>query len=144
MSPAPVARSDSTEQEILAANQRFYAAFESLDIAAMEKVWLQEDWVQCVHPGWNLLMGWEEVRESWVRIFATTQRLRLALSSLWVHVQGEVAWVACTEHMTSLFEGDFDDSLVQATNMFILHEGAWMMVAHHASPLPAASEPSVQ
>ena len=144
MAPAPAPQPDIPEQAVLAANRRFYAAFESLDLAEMEEIWAHEDWVQCVHPGWNLLVGWGEVRESWVRIFSNTERVQIAISSVWAHVQGEVAWVACTEHVTTSFAGGFDTALVQAMNLFVQHDGAWRMAVHHSSPLPVALEPSVQ
>ncbi len=126
------------------ANRRFYEAFVSLDIESMDAVWLHEDWVECVHPGWELLLGWDEVRESWARIFANTQRANVELSSIWVRVEGSVAWVACTEHITSLFESGFDQVVVQATNIFVLRDGSWQMVTHHASPLPARPAPTLQ
>ena len=52
-----------------AANTRFYQVFEALDIAAMEGVWVHDEHVKCVHPGWPLLTGWDAVRESWRTIF---------------------------------------------------------------------------
>lgn len=154
-----VPRLDNPEQAVLAANLRFYLAFQALDIEQMDDVWLHEDWVECVHPGWDLLLGWEEVRESWARIFAGTQRMKVDLSSVWVRVEGDVAWVACTEHVTSTFERGFDQALVQATNIFVRRpapadnpskpagSGArwcWQMVAHHASPLPGSVTPTLQ
>ena len=132
------------EEAVRAANQRFYAAFESLDIAEMEAVWAHDDAVQCVQPGWELLLGWDEVRGSWARIFANSKRVRIALSSVWVRIEGEVAWVACTEHVTTAFADGFDEATVQATNLFVLRQGAWLLVAHHASPLPAPSRATVQ
>jgi len=135
---------EALEQAVREANRHFYEAFASLNIERMDAVWLHEDWVECVHPGWELLLGWEEVRESWLRIFTSTQRLKVELSSVWVRVEGEVAWVACTEHVTSTFESGFDQVLVQATNIFVLRDGAWQMVAHHASPLPPAPAATLQ
>ncbi|HYA89627.1 MAG TPA: nuclear transport factor 2 family protein [archaeon] len=132
------------EEAVRAANQRFYAAFESLDIAEMEAVWAHDDAVQCVQPGWELLLGWDEVRGSWARIFANSKRVRIALSSVWVRVEAEVAWVACTEHVTTAFADGFDEATVQATNIFVLRQGTWLLVAHHASPLPAPSRATVQ
>ncbi|HMX30241.1 MAG TPA: nuclear transport factor 2 family protein, partial [Blastocatellia bacterium] len=40
---------DAVEQ----ANQSFYLALENADLEAMAAVWLHEDWVKCVHPGWD-------------------------------------------------------------------------------------------
>lgn len=144
MPPSAFPQQESLEQAVRAANQRFYAAFESLDLAQMEGIWLHEDWVQCVHPGWDLLVGWEEVRDSWARIFANTKRIKLALSSVLARIEGEVAWIACTEHVTSLFSTGFDEVLVQATNIFVLREGQWVLVARHSSPLPPEKEQTVQ
>jgi uncharacterized protein (TIGR02246 family) len=135
---------NNSEQAVREINRRFYQAFEAMDLEQMEAIWLHDDWVQCVHPGWELLLGWEEVRESWERIFANTQRIKVELSSIWVRVEGNVAWVACTEHVTSAFERGFDQAVVQATNIFVLREGAWQMVAHHASPLPGGAAPALQ
>ena len=146
-----VPQKDTPEQAVRDANRRFYQAFAALDLQQMDAIWLQEEWVECVHPGWDLLLGWEEVRESWARIFSSTQRVKMEISSVWVHVEGNVAWVACTEHVTSTFEHGFDHALVQATNVFVLRPDPakstaprWLMVTHHASPLPAAQPPTLQ
>jgi ketosteroid isomerase-like protein len=144
MPAKPALDTSSDETAVLEANQRFYAAFQSLDVAKMAGVWLQEDWVQCVHPGWDLLVGWDEVKESWRRIFSNTRRIQVAVSSVRAHVEGDAAWVACTEHITSAFAQSFDESMLQATNMFVRREGAWLLVGHHASPLLSAPAPKVQ
>ncbi|MBZ5696204.1 MAG: nuclear transport factor 2 family protein [Acidobacteriia bacterium] len=141
----PAARGkQSPEEAVRAANQRFYAAFESLDLAEMEAVWAHDDGVECVQPGWELLLGWEEVRERWARIFRNTKRVRVAFSALWVRVEGHVGWVACTARVTTAFADGFDEATVQATNIFVERDGAWLLVAHHASPLPAAPRATVQ
>jgi len=134
----------TVEEEVRAANQRFYAAFESLDISEMEAVWAHDDAVECVQPGWELLLGWDEVRASWSGIFANTKRVRIALSSIWVRIEGIVAWVACTEHVTTAFADGFDEVTVQATNIFVRGENGWLLVAHHASPLPGPDRSTVQ
>jgi len=134
----------SPEEALRAANQRFYAAFESLQLAEMEAVWAHDDAVECVLPGWDLLIGWEEVRDRWAGIFASAKRVRIALSSVWVRVEGEAGWVACTEHVTTAFEDGFDEAVVQATNIFIRRDGEWLLAAHHASPLPGNSPSTVQ
>ncbi len=144
MPAEPSAATQSPEEEVRAANVRFYAAFESLELEQMEAVWAHDESIECVHPGWELLLGWEEVRESWARIFSHTKRVKIALSSVWIRVENEVAWVACTEHVTSAFAEGFDEVLTQATNIFIRREGQWLMVAHHASPLPVSPDSTVQ
>jgi ketosteroid isomerase-like protein len=144
MSTQPIQEKQSPEEGLRIANQNFYAAFESLDIGAMESVWAHDEGVQCVHPGWDLLMGWEEVRGRWARIFASAKRVRIALSSVWIRVEGDTGWVACTEHITTAFSDGFDEATVQATNIFIFRNGQWLLAAHHASQLPAVSDSPVQ
>jgi|SRR5271165_5536378 len=144
MSIHPVPAKLSPEDAVREANRRFYAAFESLDVARMEGVWSHDDAVECVHPGWDLLLGWEEVRERWERIFANTQRVRIALSSEWVRVEGDVAWVACTARITTAFAEGFDEDIIQATNIFVRRDGQWLLVVHHASPVPISTDSTVQ
>jgi hypothetical protein len=52
-------------------------------------------------------------------------------------VQGEVALLTCTENITVFAEDSFDTVQALATNVFILSGGRWLMVHHHASPVPA-------
>ena len=64
------------------ANKGFYAAFESLDIRKMDAVWVQKDHVKCVHPGWEIRIGWPDVRDSWVLILITQARLNFPFACL--------------------------------------------------------------
>ena len=110
----------------------------------MEAVWAHDDAIECVHSGWDLLLGWDEVRERWARIFANAQRARIALNSIWVRVEGDVGRVACTEHVTTAFADGFDEATVQATNIFVRRGDQWLLVLHRASPLPTSPRSTVQ
>jgi ketosteroid isomerase-like protein len=134
----------SPEESLRAANTNFYAAFESLDLVQMEGVWAHDDDVSCVHAGSELLLGWEEVRERWARIFANAKKVRVALSCVWLRVEGNAGWVVCTERVTTAFTEGFDDARVQATNIFVRTDDGWLLVARHASPLPSAARTPVQ
>jgi ketosteroid isomerase-like protein len=118
------------------ANSAFYRALESGVIERMDEVWAHEDWVRCVHPGWDMLTGWSRVRESWMMIFEGGQKMRASPSEVWVWVSGDVAWVTCTENITVFNEASFDSAQAAATNLFVHREGRWLMAHHHASPLP--------
>jgi ketosteroid isomerase-like protein len=82
------------------------------------------------------LTGWQRVRDSWEMIFQSGQKLRAAPSNVWVQIDGNLAWVTCTENITVFNESSFDSALAAATNLFLNHEGRWLMVHHHASPIP--------
>lgn len=143
--PVSTAREKPTSEDaVRAANHRFFAAFEALSLAEMEAVWAHDDDVQCVQPGWELLRGWDDVRERWKRVFKNLKRVRVAVSGNWVRVEGGVGWVACTARITTAFAEGFDEAIVQATNIFVLRDGRWLLVAHHASLLPATLRSTVQ
>jgi uncharacterized protein (TIGR02246 family) len=128
--------SSNTDSAIEEANTQFYRALESGDLARMEEVWAHEDWVRCVHPGWDLLTGWQRVRESWEMIFDGGQKMRASPSDVWVRAVGDLAVVTCTENITVFNEASFDSAQATATNLFVHREDRWLMVHHHASPIP--------
>src|SRR2546427_7746132 len=84
------------EDKVLEANKNFYRALQALNLEEMEAVWLPEGWVRCVHPGWNLLQGWEAVGGSWRHIFENTHFMRSAISGQSAPLQSSTAWGCCT------------------------------------------------
>jgi ketosteroid isomerase-like protein len=125
----------AAEEAVLATNERFYRAFESLDIKQMESVWLTSASVQCIHPGWGPLSGWSDVRDGWVRIFNNTSAMAFTPHILHVSVQGDLAWLVCIEEITSRQADEEHASQVLATNVFERRNQQWWMVHHHASPI---------
>lgn len=128
-------RLQTDEEEVLSANRAFYAALHDLDIKKMNLVWMHESWVRCLHPGWELLVGWDEVQGSWQEIFKSTDQMMVAVSRVIIHVSGDVAWVSCLENVTSAYQNAFSSALVEATNIFQRRQGRWLMVHHHTTPL---------
>lgn len=127
---------ETDENEVLAANQAFYQALQSLELPRMEALWWHEDWVSCLHPGGDLICGWEEVLERWANIFRSTSQMRATVSRPLVHVQGDAAWVSCIENVTSTYEGGFETAMIEATNIFVRRNGEWRMAHHHTTLLP--------
>jgi len=123
----------SDDGEVVEANASFYRAFETLDIAEMDRVWAHGEHVQCVHPGWPLLSGWDAVRTSWETIFTNTAEMRFTVSDVHAVVGGEVAWVTCTENILSEVAGRVSVTAILATNLFERSAGGWRLVHHHAS-----------
>jgi ketosteroid isomerase-like protein len=124
------------EEKVLEANKDFYHALQSLSLEDMEALWLQEDWVRCLHPGWDMLEGWEAVRESWQQIFESTKFLRVSIGVQSVRLEKGIAWVCCTEKLSSAAEGRFETSQVQATHIFKQQDDGWYLVHRHASHMP--------
>lgn len=124
------------EAEVLAANKAFYDALAELNLEKMTSCWWQEDWVSCLHPGWELLVGWEELLESWRNIFTSTTQMRIDITRPLVRVRGDVGWVSCLESVTSTYEAGFETAVVEATNILVRRNGEWRMAHHHSTPLP--------
>lgn len=124
------------KQAVEAANQAFYHALESQEIERLDELWAHESWARCVHPGWDLIAGWQRVRESWVRIFEGGQKMRVSPTDVTVQIEGSLAWVTCTENITVFDSASFDTAQVAATNLFIHRNGRWLLIHHHASAIP--------
>jgi ketosteroid isomerase-like protein len=127
----------SDHREVLReTNAAFYRAVEDLDLEAMERLWIQEPWVRCIHPGWDLLVGWEVIRQSFEQIFSGTSWIRVTPTSVDVQVLGEVGMVGCAENITATSDGDVGVAVAQATNLFLRTAAGWRMFHHHSSPAP--------
>lgn len=122
-------------EEVTRANQEFYKAFESLDVARMDRIWAQQEYVTCIHPGWTLRAGWPAVRDSWVLIFNNTFSMAFELTELQIQVAGDVAWVVCTENITSRQGEQPQGNRVLATNFFEKTGDRWFIIHHHGSPV---------
>jgi ketosteroid isomerase-like protein len=115
------------------ANLRFYRAFETLDLAQMDAVWLHTERAQCVHPGWPLIVGWAAIRDSWETIFANTTEMRFTIGDARVAGGPDLAWVTCTENILADVQGRVSVTSLLATNVFEHASDGWRMVHHHAS-----------
>ena len=128
------------EQAVAKANENFYRAFETLKIAAMERVWAKDADIQCGHPGWRILRGWGPVMESWKRIFENTPLMKFTLTDVKVEVRGELAWVTLYENLNSTIEGQNYSAAILTTNMFQRTSEGWRMILHHGSSVSQAAD----
>jgi ketosteroid isomerase-like protein len=114
---------------VLEANATFYRAFTQRDYTAMTELWAQRAPVACLHPGAPALIGRTPVLESWRQILGGTSRFELRCERPVVHFFGEAAIITCYE------AGGGEPAHLAATNVFVLEDGRWRMVHHHAGPL---------
>lgn len=120
------------------AESAFYEALTKGDLDAMMAVWADDDDIFCVHPNGARLSGVERVRESWRQIFASGQTLRFQLREQ-QHVQGMMLSVHSVYETITVAGEPRPRAPVIATNVYLRTERGWRMVAHHASPAPAAA-----
>ena len=137
--------SDADDAQVV--NAALYEAFESADVDRMERVWddVAPDAVVCVHPGWPMLRGREQVLRSWSAVMAGTEYIQFFLTDVHVSVTGDTALVTCTENILSGGPAPEDGEelgplvgqLVVATNVFRRTPDGWKLWSHHASPVMA-------
>jgi len=120
----------------------FYAAFEAGDLDRMSAVWADgpyADGVSCVHPGWTMLRGREEVLRSWALIMANTTYIQFVLTDVETDVYGDHAVVTCKENVLTADEdtetGFLAGGSIVATNVFVRSDGEWRLLLHHGSPV---------
>lgn len=130
--PGRSADDNGQKQAVIAANEAFYKAFREQNIEAMDVVWAKKAKVSVIHPGWNAIFGREEVMTSWRRIIESGGAPNISSVQPVVLFRDNSAVVLCYEKA--------DGSYLTATNIFVLEDGAWRMIHHHAGPAPAAHE----
>ena len=128
-----MASREEQEAAILHTNERFYEAFEQLDIEAMSAVWLHSDRARCIHPGWRTLRGWPAIKESWIAIFSNTEEIKFTITDIAVSLSDRMAWVSCVENIIDSGNVIPVVSAIEATNIFERVGSEWRMVQHHAS-----------
>ena len=125
------------------AETAFYEAFAKADLDAMMAVWAEDDDVVCVHPQGPRLLGFDAVRESWTQVFAAGMQLRVRTTDA-RQLHGQTLAVHSVVEVLSAQGETGTPPTVAATNVYVLTESGWRMMAHHASALPAPpqSEPA--
>lgn len=129
-------REPTDREAVRRQNERFYHALESLDHEAMDTIWTHDHGVACVHPGWDIVVGWEGVRRTFEQIFASTTWMRVTATATRIDIIGDMALVSCAENITSKSGEDVNLAVAQATNIFRRTPVGWKMIHHHASPAP--------
>lgn len=120
----------------LSANEAFYDAFLRRDFAAMDSVWARTVAVTCIHPGWNRLLGRENVMRSWRAILANPGSPSIECLGATVHMIGDAAYVLCHERVRG------GGPALIATNVFIREGDGWCIAHHQAGPVSAEDEPA--
>lgn len=121
--------------QVLAANEAFYRAFEKKDIDAMSAIWSQGTGSLCIHPGRNVLRGWKEIRSSWEVIFKNTKYIEIETNIIVTELRDRIAYVVLVENMFQVSGSRRIQAKSMATNIFEQMAQKWYLVHHHGSPL---------
>ncbi|GAA1525003.1 nuclear transport factor 2 family protein [Actinomadura kijaniata] len=138
---------DADRTAVEKANAEFYAAFEAADLDRMSAVWAAGAFapgVSCVHPGWPMLRGREEVLRSWALIMANTTYIQFVLTDVETDVYEDHAVVTCKENVLTADEdtetGFLAGGSIVATNLFVRDGDGWRLLLHHGSPILNTTE----
>ncbi|MBW8484959.1 nuclear transport factor 2 family protein [Actinomadura parmotrematis] len=134
-------------KELDEVHAEFYAAFEAGDLDRMAAVWADGAFaagVSCVHPGWPMLRGRDEVLRSWALIMANTTYIQFVLTGVETDVYGDHAVVTCEENVLTADDENEDGFLaggsIVATKVFVRDGGEWRLLLHHGSPVLNSAE----
>ncbi len=139
--------SADARRAVEAANTAFYTAVETADLDLLGALWVDgpgADGVTCIHPGWPVVRGRDEVLRSFALILANMPYIQFFLTEVDIRVSGNVAVVGCVENTLTALEDEEDPSSgfaggrVVATNVFRHIGGSWRLWVHHASPVLSA------
>jgi len=137
----------SDRDAVIEANRGFYRAFETLEIEKMEEIWLRDQKIACIHPGWRKLGGWGPVMQSWEGIFNSAFEMKFEVRELEIYVGADLAVIITEENLTQRgYEGSARSQVI-ATNVFERVGQKWLMISHHGSPVMQPSsdeEPPLQ
>ena len=128
----------SDAEDAQAVNAALYEAFETADVDRMERVWddVAPDAVVCVHPGWPMLRGRDQVLRSWSAVMAGTDYIQFFLTDVAISVTGDTAVVTCTENvLAEVTESGSGAGAVVATNVLVRRPDGWRVQVHHGSPV---------
>jgi hypothetical protein len=120
----------SDRSGLLDANAAFYDAFLRGDVAALERLWADDDDISCIHPGWPAIIGRTAVIGSWGDILLSAERPQVTCHDPYAIVAGDQGRVICIELMDSV--------PLAASNHFRRIDGVWRLVRHQSSPIAQA------
>lgn len=145
-------------KQILHANASFYSAFSSLDLHAMEQLWLKDKRCICHFPGSKKLVSHQKIMRSWRH---AVEQMEGASRRNWmdpVEVQvefhtSEKATVFCEERIFSITCTIVDGELrpeseligrAAATNAFKKQNGKWHIWYHQATLIKDDTIPELE
>ena len=135
ITPSPAA-----EKEVLAANDPFYAALNTLftgELAPMNAIWSHANDVTYMSPVGGFQVGWDAVRKDWETQAALKLGGKLVASEMQVTAGRDIAAVSDIEKGENLnVKGEIQKVSIRATNIFRKEDGQWKMIGHHVDLLP--------
>jgi ketosteroid isomerase-like protein len=131
------AQQASDIERVNAASQVFISAIAARDIHAMDKVWAHDPYATFIGPlSTTVVVGWDGVRKAWEIRFGQFDKVTISATEPHIRTNGKVAWAVGMERV-QLLRKDGKTVAFDAfvTNVFENHDGRWLMVSHHSTPV---------
>ncbi|KAI3792638.1 hypothetical protein L2E82_06525 [Cichorium intybus] len=110
-------------------NQRFFDIIRERSIIEMGQLWLNADYVKCVHASGDIFTGYNRVIRSWQVAFNWELGIDFQIQDVSARVMTDTAWVTMKAYIA------MDHSGLNLTNVFEFHNGRWFLVHHHSSEM---------
>ena len=125
-------------EAVKAANAAFYAALSARDVKKMEALWADKPYVVNMGPRIKTFaVGHDEaVAKWWPAAFEFFQELNVTMTTAQVQANGKVAWVVGNESATGVTKNGPVKFTTFVTNIYEKEGDRWLMVSHHAQPIP--------
>lgn len=135
--------SADNEKEVRMAAEQFYEALNTLfkgDAGPMTEVWSHADDVTYMGPAGGMLVGWEEVRNSWEEQANLKLGGEIKPEDMRVTAGETIGITVNFERGTNYQYGKQVKVSIRATNVFRLEDGTWNMIGHHTDIIPWLEE----
>lgn len=93
----------------------------------MERIWAEQAPVACIHPGWDIQTGRDQVIASWRRILEQPTSPEIAHRNPHPMIHGTCVLISCQELLSGI--------TLAAVNCFVYESDGWRMVMHQASQI---------
>lgn len=114
---------------IVNTNQRFFDIIRERSILEMGQLWLNADYVKCVHASGDIFTGYNRVIRSWQLAFNWELGIDFQIQDVSARVMTDIAWITMKAYIA------MDHSGLNLTNVFEFHDGQWFLVHHHSSEM---------
>ncbi|KAB5564615.1 hypothetical protein DKX38_004669 [Salix brachista] len=113
---------------IVNVNTEFFNIIRERSLQVMSQLWLNSDYVKCIHASGENFSGYNAVIQSWQFAFDWEQGLNFQVRDVRARVLTGMAWVTMKMYVLEMDNGPFN-----VTNVFEFHDGRWYIVHHHSS-----------
>jgi len=130
----------SKENEVREASGQFYDGLNRMlegDLSVMEGIWSHDATVTAMHPVDGRVVGWEEVRSSFMPFTEMASEGTVRLHDQLIRVLGDVAYEVGVESGQFKFAGQPITIGHRVTNIYRREGGRWKIIHHHTDVSPS-------